>query len=317
MVTMSPVHPYVIILVLNWNLPAETIACVNSLLAGDYPHQHVVIVDNGSTDDSLALLRDHFGDRVTILETGENLYYAGGNNVGLHWALDAGADWVVVLNNDTLVAPDMVSLLVRVGSSSPEVGVVGPMIYWGDITGPSPRRGDQGRRIWAMGSRRRWWLPFPHDVGKNEIDTGQYRQPLDVDYAVGCCMMISRQVLMRVGLFDPAYRMYYEDADLSARVRRAGFRLVIEPRARVWHLVAATAGRQAAMSCYQKTRYRMRFYRQHTARFWIMPACVMLGAQELARAVTHWLHRAPDLASARWRGLRDGLKEKMHGHRGI
>jgi len=120
-----------------------------------------------------------------------------------------------------------------------------------------------------------------------------------------------------VGLFDPAYRMYYEDADLSARVRRAGYRVVVEPRAKVWHLVSASAGRQAPLSCYQKTRYRVRFYRQHTAGAWLWPACAMLSAQELVRVAGHWMHRAPDLASARWRGLRDGLKERIDTHGGI
>jgi GT2 family glycosyltransferase len=302
--TTTNVHPSVAIVVLNWNLPIETIACVQSLQAGDYPRQQIVIVDNGSTDDSVARLRDHFGDSVAILETGENLYYAGGNNVGLRWALEAGADWVVVLNNDTIVAPDMVSWLVRTASSSPDLGIVVPMIYWG---------GD-GRRIWAMGSRRRWWLPLPQDVGKGETDHGQYSQPLDVDYAVGCCMMVCCQVLMRTGLFDPSYRMYYEDADLSARVRRAGFRLVVEPRARMWHLVSASAGRQAAVSCYQKTRYRMRFYRQHTAKFWVWSTCALLMAQELARATLHWVQGERDLAFARWRGLRDGSTEEIDGH---
>ena len=173
MVTMNLAQPHVVILVLNWNLPVQTIACVESLLAGDYPDQHVVVIDNGSADDSVTLLRDRLGQRVTMLETGTNLYYAGGNNVGLRWALDVGADWVMVLNNDTLVAPDMVSRMVRTGNSSSEIGIVAPMIYWGHSY-PEGSPSDQDRRIWSMGSRRRGWLPFPRDVGKNEIDRGRY-----------------------------------------------------------------------------------------------------------------------------------------------
>ena len=111
--------------------------------------------------------------------------------------------------------------------------------------------------------------------------------------------------------------MYYEDADLSARVGRAGYRILVEPRARVWHLVAASAGRQAPLSCYQKTRYRMRFYRQHTTKAWVWPACLMVGAQELARVAGHWAHRSPELAKARWRGLRDGLKDEIERHEDV
>ena len=97
--------------------------------------------------------------------------------MGLRWALEAGADWVVVLNNDTVVAPDMVSRLVQVGISSPKIGIVTSMIYWGVPEDAGVLPSVRGRRIWSMGSRRRSWLPFPYDLGRDEVDSGQYAPP--------------------------------------------------------------------------------------------------------------------------------------------
>lgn len=298
-------QPNVLVAIPNWNLPEATISCVESLLASDYLGQRVLVVDNGSTDDSVAQLRARFDDRIDLVETGVNLYYAGGSNVGLRWALEAGADYCLVMNNDTVVAPDMVSWLVRTALAYPDAGILGPMIY--DAHDRS--------RIWAMGSRRRRWLPMARDLGRGEVDQGQYATPLVVDYVTGCAMMVRREVLTRVGLFDPGYRMYYEDADLCARAQAAGFILLVEPRAKMWHLVSASANRQAAVSRYQKTHYRIRFYRQHghgPLRWLVHP---MLWLQESVRAALALKRGERDLARATWRGLRDGYKEKMeHVH---
>jgi GT2 family glycosyltransferase len=292
--------PLVIAITLNWNLPAETMACVDSLLASDHPNQRVLVVDNGSTDDSIPRLRQRFGDQITVVETGENLFYAGGNNVGIRWALANGADFVFILNNDTWVAPDAVSRLVETALTYPNVGILAPMIYFGH----------DRLRIWALGSQRHRWLPMPRDMGRGEIDRGQYTTPFAVDYVTGCAMMARREVFDRIGLFDPGYRMYYEDADLCARARQAGFDLLVEPRAKVWHLVSVSAGHQAAVSRYQKTRYRVRFYRQHPHGPLPWLTHVLLWLQGLTRIGAALMRARPDLARAGWQGLWDGYRAR-------
>ncbi len=294
-------HPLVIVIVLNWNLPGETVACVNSLLDGDYPHQQILVVDNGSTDESVSQIRRCFGNQIDIVETGVNLFYAGGNNVGIRRAMEAGADFVLILNNDTIVASDMVSQLVCTAQDCPDVGVVAPMIYFGD----------DPLRIWALGSQRYRWLPIPLDIGRGEIDYDQYTTPFEVDYVTGCAMMIRRSVFAQVGLFDPNYRMYYEDADLCARVQQAGFALVVEPRAKVWHMVSASANRQTITSCYQRTRYRIRFYRQHPHGPFPWLTRSLLWIQELAQVGIALIRGRTDLVKAKWRGLRDGYRERI------
>ncbi len=301
MIAKKTLDPLIVIVVLNWNLPTETVACVASLLAGDYSRQQVLVVDNGSIDDSVLQLCHQFGDQINILETDTNLFYAGGNNVGIQWALEAGADFILILNNDTVAAPDMVSQLARAAQAHPDAGILTPMIYFGH----------DRSRIWMLGSRRHRWLPVPRDVGRGEVDRGQYVTPFKVDYVTGCAMMVRRSVFTQVGLFDSDYRMYYEDADLCARAQQAGFALLVEPRAKLWHEVSVSAERQAATSRYQRTRYRVRFYRQHPhgPSPWLTLA--MLWMQELARMGIALVRGQLDLVGAGWRGLRDGCRERI------
>jgi GT2 family glycosyltransferase len=298
---MKRMNPLVAIIILNWNQPAETANCIASVLAGDYARQRILTVDNGSTDDSVDRLRDRFGAQIEVLETGENLYYAGGNNRGLEWAMAAGADFALVINNDTLVAPDMVSRLTQTARQRPEAGVVAPIIYLG--TGSD--------RIWALGSQWRQWLPIPRDIGRGEVDRGQYTAPLAVDFVTGCAMLVRRTVLEEIGLFDQAYQMYYEDADFCVRARQAGHEILVDPSARLWHLVSQTAGQQPVTSRYQRARYRARFYRQHRRGplAWVIHP--FLWGQEIVRAGKTLLRGQPSLASAGVRGLRDGYRERI------
>jgi GT2 family glycosyltransferase len=294
-------QPFIVTVILNWNLPQETLACVNALLASDYAHHHIIVVDNGSTDNSVLQIQSELGDQVTLLETSENLFFAGGNNTGIRYALDIGADYVLVLNNDTQVASDMITTLVETARQRPQAGILAPMIYYGH----------DRARIWALGTQKRWEWPFPYDVGRNEIDHGQYSQPMSVTYVTGCAMLVRRDVFQRIGLLDPAYQMYYEDADFCARAQQAGFEIIAEPRAKVWHLVSASAMRRAATSYYQHTRYRVRFYRQHPHGLWPWITHILLIGQETTRIFQAMVQGNTKLAAAGWCGLRDGYREPI------
>lgn len=296
---MMKIQPLIVTVILNWNLPQETLACVNSLLQGTYPRQHIVVVDNGSTDHSVTWLRNELEERIDLLETGKNLFFAGGNNIGIRYALDMAADYVLILNNDTQVAADMISKLVATALQYPQAGILAPMIYYGS----------DRSRIWALGSQKRRGWPFPSDIGKKKIDRGQYSAPLFVDYVTGCAMLVRKEVFQHIGLFDPQYQMYYEDVDFCARAQQAGFDIIVEPRAKVWHLVSTSATRQAAKSHYQHTRYRVRFYRQHPHGLCPGLTHLLLIGQETARIFRAIAQGNSGLAAAGWRGLRDGYSE--------
>ena len=316
MATTSPVHPQVTILVLNWNLPVETIACVESLLVGDYSYRRIAVIDNGSTDNSVTLLRDHLGARATILQVPENLYYAGGNNVGLRWALDAGADWVMVLNNDTIVAPDMVSLLVRAGAASPDVGIVGPTIYWGDQASPTVRRSDSRRKIWAMGSSPPLVAALSLRLWQERDRSRPIQPSLQRGLAVGCCMMINRQALARVGLFHPAYRMYYEDAGCAHTSCRLCGWLLSRGQA---GLASRLSQRRAPGASVLLSEDSLSSALLSSAHNWDVDVAGLcdVGWPGLARVVLHWVCGAPDLAAARWRGLCDGFREQITAHASV
>jgi len=287
--------PWVVAIVLNYGLPEATADCVRSLQANDYPRLDLLVVDNGSTDDSVALLRARF-PTLPIVEIGENRYFAGGMNVGLTQALEQGADYALVLNNDTLAPRDMVTRLVQVAEASHDAAAVAPLIT------------DTEGRLWAAGARQRCGWPFPRNLGWADVRRAGGDQAIRVDYVTGCGILLRATALREVGLFDEGYCLYYEDADLCARLAEAGYTLWVAPAAKMTHLVSATAKRQAQHSVYLHTRYRLRFYRQHRQPLHWLGWALLLG-QEVGRALCEGLTGRKDLGAARWRGLRDGWRE--------
>lgn len=295
----EPRLPLVMAVVLNYGLADVTADCLCSLQASDYPRLELLVVDNGSEDDSAAVLQERF-PALAMLQVGENRYFAGGMNVGLEHALAQGADYALVLNNDTLVARDMVSHLVRVAEARRDAAAVAPVITDG-----------QGR-LWAAGARARRCWPFPRNLGWEDLPSATEQDAVRVDYVTGCGMLLRAEALRQVGLFDEAYRLYYEDADLCARLAQAGYTLWVAPAARMTHLVSATSGRRLEQSAYLHTRYRLRFYRQHRQPLpWL--GWTLLVGQEVGRCLGDGLKGRTHLAAARWRGLRDGWREPKTG----
>lgn len=226
--------PDVSIVVLNWNGAIDTLACLNSLAALTYPNFNVVVVDNGSTDDSLARLRPYKAPYpLTLLETGANLGFAEGNNVGVRAALDAGAEFVFLLNNDTEVDPGLVGELVTAATAYPEGGVFSAKIFY--HAEPS--------KLWYAGAK---WLSdkqhFQH-VGIGEIDDGKAHDEIaETDYASGCALFIRADVINKIGLMDPKFFLTYEESDWCYRARAAGYKILFVPAAKLWHKVSASFG---------------------------------------------------------------------------
>lgn len=222
------------VVVLNWNGVDDTLACLDSLTALTYPNFNVIVVDNGSTDDSLALLRPYKAPYpLTLLETGANLGFAEGNNVGVRAALDAGAEFVFLLNNDTEVDPSLVGELVDAATAHPEDGVFSAKIFYH----ASPNV------LWYAGAK---WLAdkqhFQH-VGIGEIDDGKtYEDIVETDYASGCALFIRADVIKIIGLMDPKFFLTYEETDWCYRARAAGFKCLFVPTAKLWHKVSASFG---------------------------------------------------------------------------
>ena len=246
---MAP--PKVFVIVLNWNLKDETITCVESILASTYTPQRVIVVDNGSSDGSALAIAERFGKAIDLIVNETNLGFAAGVNVGIRHALAHNADFVLILNNDTVIAPDMIERLIEAAVLGPDIGILGPVIFYYD----------QPNRVWRLGDRDLRWLPIPLMVSAKELQTE--KEILFVDYVTGCGMMVRREVFYKIGLFDPDYFMYYEDADFCRRAIKAGFSIVCVPSARMWHKVSGSTRGDVSYQRYLKTRSRVLFYRRH------------------------------------------------------
>jgi GT2 family glycosyltransferase len=220
------------IVVLNWNGAADTIDCLRSLAAAVLGGAAVTVVDNGSRDDSLAAIRRAF-PVVDLLPLPENRGYAGGNNAGICHALAAGARAVLLLNNDTRVAPDFLDPLVDAMNSSPIAGAVSGAVLRMD-------RPDVLDVAWCE------WHPADRHVvqiiGVNAMPGEGYDRRRAVPIVMGCSVLIAREALERVGLFDEAYFAYHEDVDWSLRAHRAGYELFFEPLSRVYHRGSRSTG---------------------------------------------------------------------------
>ncbi len=213
--------PDVWIIIINWNGGDETIACLTSLQALDYP-AHILVIDNGSHDHSPASIRRLFPD-VVLLEIGANIGFSRGVNIGITYACDHNADYVLLLNNDVRVAPDMLSCLVAQAEQTLSNGFFSPLIY----------QHHNPERFWVVGGH--WHIYSITHEGWDVADTGQYTAPTPFAILFGTALLIRRAVIEQVGLLDERFFAYYEDADFVLRARRTGYGALVVPQARIWH----------------------------------------------------------------------------------
>src|SRR3990170_4180108 len=176
--------PNVVFVILNWNQGEITAECLESLQALTYPNYGVVVVDNGSTDGSQKIISSRFPN-ITLIENGINLGFSEGNNVGIKYALLQCADYVLLLNNDTVVSPDFLNELVEVAESDPRIGVTTPKIYYFG-----------GKCIWCAGAHIDWRSGKTFRLRAEEIDGLMEEEiPCEVNFVSACCMLVKRCVL--------------------------------------------------------------------------------------------------------------------------
>jgi GT2 family glycosyltransferase len=217
--------PNVFIIVLNWNNANETLKCLESLRQLNYSNYQIIVIDNGSTDNSPEIIRSSFPE-ITILETGENLGYAGGNNVGNRYAMGKGAEYVWILNNDTVVDNHCLEYMVQAAEADERIGMVGSKILFIDKPDTICYAGG---RVYLNRGGLTW------HIGSNHIDDGSFDKPMETEYITGCSVLAKREMIEDVGLLDENYFLYFEDADWSLRARQKGWKVFYEPKARLWH----------------------------------------------------------------------------------
>lgn len=214
--------PKVFIVVLNYNGKAVTCNCLKSVAAVDYANYQLVLVDNRSADGSLEQAKKDFPD-FTYLQNNKNLGFSAGNNVGIKYALEKGADYVLLLNNDTLVEKNFLTELINAAEQEPRAGIISPLIH-----GPGKDR------IWFSRGRIDWLrMKTLHQTKRIS------KQTYDSPFLSGCAMLIPSDVFENVGLLDEDYFLYWEDADFCVKVRKRGYRTIVASKSAICHLEAS------------------------------------------------------------------------------
>ena len=235
--------------VVNWNGGEDTPAALASL-----SELETICVDNGSTDGSDALIEERF-PTVELIRTGLNLGFSAGHNVGIRRALDRGADWVLLLNNDAVADDGLAAALAGAARSRPDAGVLACKVLFSEPHDVLMYAGGSVHLVLG------WW---GRQQGFGREDDGAFDTLRDVDRATGAAMAVSRSAIAAAGLLDEGLFAYAEDVDWCLRIRAAGFGIVFVPEAKVWHVgSASTGGLGSPTSLYYDTRNVLAVVERH------------------------------------------------------
>lgn len=247
--------PSVAAIVLGWNHRDDSAECISSILDAGYPALHVWYVDNGSTDDAPAFLRQKF-PRITVVELGENKGLVGGYNAGIRAALDASSAYISVFNNDVVVHPGAFQALANVAQA----------VDWAGLLVPKIVLHSDADTLWSAGARERRFPPgiVQRGMGASAQDR-RFNQVQTVEYATSCAWMMSSDMVREIGLFDPHYPFYYSDYEYCRRSVLRGWQIVYVPDAVVRHKVSLSTqkGPEKARWWHNMGEAEAHFYRQY------------------------------------------------------
>ena len=298
--------PPLAVVVVNWNGLADLEDCFRSLSDTGYPGLRIIMVDNGSRDESVAWTREHYPS-VEVVETGQNLRWAGGNNVALRQLQAEGfPGFVLLLNNDTLVPEGSLRRLVEAMRECEDAWLATPRICY--ATNPA--------LVWYDGGRVGRFTGWIKHHGIRRLAGKLGPQQRFVDYGTGCALLLRPRVVEKVGLLDETYHFYGEDADFSLRVRAAGGKILHVPRSLVLHKVSATLGQQSPKRAWLRTRSHVRLLMTHWPRIWWPPLVLSQLVFLSAHTVWNLWMGHMDTALAVWQGALDEIRSRPYGDMG-
>ena len=252
--------PDLSIIVVNWNLLDDTIECIDSLLKAGASLNQIIIVDNGSTDGSITGLRDYYQAQIFIITVKENIGYAAGANLGIQYALTQNYEWLLLLNNDTIVAADFIKNMYQATQNNNGYSILTPIIFY--QSNPSI--------IWYQGERQIGNTLLTIDKYKNRKIKQNLPKFFPIDFTNGCAMLVSRKVFEKIGFLDESFFMYGEEVDFCWRARLDGFKFACYTPAHIWHKISKSSQGSQPMSRYLRIRNQIYFYKRYTHGFEIL-----------------------------------------------
>lgn len=296
--------PLVCIVLLNWNQRKDTLACLESLAKLSYSPVRIVVIDNGSEDDSVASIRYSY-PAVEVLALGQNAGCAGGRNLGLTYARSMDSDFVLFLDNDTTVDPRFLSHLIDGADADPSIGIISSKI----VLNSEPTV------CWTAGGV----------VNANgTVDALHYYTPSSevpdsisyVDWVPGCVLLVRRGVYESIGTFDDTYFIYFEDIDWCVRARQRGYKIAVAPRSVVYHKVSQSSGGvYSPIKLYYWSRNRLRFMHRQTKGFRRLWTTASMVCEDIADGLGDVvLMKKPGHAKARWMGTLHFFLRRRGGH---
>jgi GT2 family glycosyltransferase len=286
--------PLIISIILNTNRRDDTLECLQSLSQQSYSNHRAIVLDNQSTDGSVEAIQVEFPE-VEIVPITKNQGYAGNNNIGIQAALDRKADWIFVLNEDTILDPKCLKELIRVGENDHQIGILGPIVY----------HHDEPEIIQSAGGMlTKYWRGI--HLAQNELDQNQYKEPHPVDWISGCAILFKRAAIEQVGMLDARFFYYWEETEWCVRTSKAGWRIVHVPAAKIWHKGVQRNYQPKPSLMYYATRNHLLLLHKHQVPFMAKAYTYF----QILRTLTSWTikpkwknmraHR-----DAMWRGLID------------
>jgi hypothetical protein len=292
-VLYASAQPLVSVVIVTYNSSKFIVPCIQSVLNSDYPRVETIVVDNDSQDGTADIIHEQF-ETVVLIKSGTNLRYAAGNNLGIK---NSRGELVFLLNPDATIRKDCINSIVNSWLEDPTIGIIGCKIYY--------ERSDllqsAGGLIAGSGDTRR--------LGDKRLDSGEFDQVRDVQWTSGAAMMVSRQALKRIGMFDPIYYFFYEETDLCWRAQKGGMRVIYLPTAVAFHFEGHVIERDSLLrrKYIQASRvvFVLKNYKRNRLLVW-MAAETVSFLSNLARVV---------VASPKWKGVwRRRLRNSMFAY---
>ncbi|MGP6146514.1 glycosyltransferase family 2 protein [Jeotgalibaca sp. A122] len=244
--------PFVSIVLVNYNSAEHTVECIDSLKNLEYDNYEILVVDNASRKEDYAILKEINNKKVHIINSGENLGFAGGNNLAINLAIKK-SDYIMLLNNDTTVESDFLIKMLEVFEKETNIGIVCPKIYnYYDQSVVSYAGGDINTLKGGV-----------YIEGINGKNLEIYDMPRKITFATGCCMLVPINVFETVGVLPEDYFLYFEDTDFSIRVLNEGMFLWYEPQAKIYHKESVSTERFSANYQYYFVRNRFTFIKRN------------------------------------------------------